>query len=274
MSPQNFGGTYTFGGGLAPQLDANNRPVLDSLGQPVMVNIESIERYRRTLLFQQQNVPAAQIRALGGGATQFSINAGNPLISGRQFDVGAFVGDDWKIRPNLTMSLGLRYETQTNIHDWRDFAPRIGVAWAPGAKSARSRPKSVIRAGFGMFYDRFALGNTLSAERYNGLVQQQYVVANPDFFPTIPPVGSLGGALPASTIQRISSSLRAPYLMQSALGFERQLPFNTTVAITYSNTRGLHVLRSRDINAPLPGTYSPTASRQRCVPPWEAGCGI
>ena len=42
--------------------------------------------------------------------------------------------------------------------------------------------------------------------------------------------------------------------MQSALGFERQLPFNTTVAITYANTHGLHMLRSRNINAPLPGT--------------------
>ena len=61
------------------------------------------------------------------------MNAGNPLISGSQVDLGAFVGDDWKVRPNLTINLGLRYETQSNIHDWRDFAPRIGVAWAPGA---------------------------------------------------------------------------------------------------------------------------------------------
>ena len=261
-SPQNFGGTFTFGGGLGPRLDANNQPVLDSAGQPVLVNIESIERYRRTLLFQRQNVPDAQIRALGGGATQFSINAGDPLISGSQFDLGAFVGDDWKVRPNLTMSLGLRYETQTNIHDRRDIAPRIGVAWAPGAKSAKSKPKSVIRAGFGMFYDRFGLGNTLTAQRYNGIVQQQYVIANPDFFPTVPTVpavASLGGPLAASTVQRIDSSLRAPYLMQSALGYERQLPLDTTVAITYSNSHGLHVLRSQDVNAPLPGTYNPQA---------------
>ena len=68
-----------------------------------------------------------------------------------------FAGDDWKIRPNLTLSLGLRYETQTNIHDWTDFAPRIGIAWAPGSGAGLARPKSVVRAGFGMFYDRFAL---------------------------------------------------------------------------------------------------------------------
>jgi hypothetical protein len=149
VSPQNFGGTFTFGGGLAPQLDANNKPALDGAGQLVLVNIDSIERYRRILLFQKQNVSAAQIRALGGGATQFTINAGIPVISGSQIDVGAFVGNDWKIRPALTMSRGARYKTQNNIHDGRNFAPRIGVAWAPGAESAKSRPKSVLRGDLG-----------------------------------------------------------------------------------------------------------------------------
>jgi hypothetical protein len=255
LSPQNFGGAFIFSGGLAPELDANNRQVLDSSGQPVMVNISSIESYRRTLLFLQLGRPAAQIRQLGGGASQFTINAGNPVVSGSQFDAGVFLGDDWKPKPNLTVSLGLRYETQTNIHDGRDFAPRIGLAWAPGGGSGRARPKSVIRAGFGMFYDRFSLGNILTAQRYNGILQQQFVTANPDFFPSVPSPATLSGPVPPSTIQQVSSSLRAPYLMQSAVGFERQMPLNTTVAITYANTHGLHMLRSLDINAPLPGTY-------------------
>jgi hypothetical protein len=270
-SPQNFGGTFTFSGGLAPQLDANNSPVLDGSGQPVLVNISSIESYRRTLLFQQLGIPIPQIRRLGGGASQFSINAGNPLISGSEFDVGAFVGDDWKVRPNLTLNLGLRYETQNNIHDWRDFAPRIGVAWAPGSGSGKSRPKSVIRAGFGMFYDRFSLGNTLTAQRYNGFVQQQYIIGNPDFFPTVPAVGSLAGSVTSSTIQQISSTLRAPYLMQSAVGVERQLPLNTTIAITYANSHGLHLLRSQDINAPLPGTYIPAVPGSGVFPLGRTG---
>ncbi len=258
VSPQNYLGSFTFGGGLAPQLDANNQPVIDASGQPVLANISSIESYRRTQLFQGLGYPAAQIRKLGGGAAQFTINTGNPLISGNQFDVGVFLGDDWKARRNLTLNFGLRYETQTNIHDWRDFAPRVGLAWAPGSGSGKSQPKSVIRAGFGMFYDRFSLGNILTAERYNGLVQQQYVVADPDFYPFVPPVSSLTGPVPPSTIQRVSPTLRAPYLMQSAVGFERQMPFNTTVALTYANTHGLHMLRSRDINAPLPGTWVPS----------------
>lgn len=76
------------------------------------------------------------------------------------------------MRPNLTLSLGVRYEAQTNIHDWRDFAPRVGLAWGPGGASGRVNPKTVIRAGFGIFYDRFALDNTVTALRYNGHVQQ------------------------------------------------------------------------------------------------------
>jgi hypothetical protein len=213
-SPQNFNGTFTFGGGD---------------------NLTSIERYRRTIL----GLP-------GGGPTQFTISTGDPRVSGSQADAGVFVGDDWKARPGLTLSLGLRYETQTNLHDYRDFAPRIGVAWAPGAKSARSKPKTVLRAGFGMFYDRFPLYYTLAARRYNGLLQQQYVIANPTFYPDVPPISTLtGAAAPPSTIQQLSPTLQAPYLMQSALGVERELPFNTTVAFTYANTHALHMLRSR-----------------------------
>lgn len=265
VSPQNFAGTFTFGGGTGPLLDANNQPIVDAAGQPALVPITSIEQYRRTLLFQRLGYTAARIRALGGGATQFSLNAGNPAISALQFDLGVFAGDDWRMRPNMTLSLGLRYETQTNIHDWRDFAPRFGFAWAPRATAKTPRPKTVVRAGFGIFYDRFALANTLTARRYNGVVQHQYVIDNPDFYPVAPPVASLGYQS-MTAIQEISSSLRAPYVMQSAASFERQLPANTTVAITYANSHGLHMLRSTDINAPLPGTYNSLAPSSAVYP--------
>jgi hypothetical protein len=246
VSPQNFNGTYTFGGGLAPMLDANNQAVP---GQ--FENIDSLERYRRTLLFGQLGYPVAQILALGGGATQYSVSTGIPGLSVHQFDAGLFAGDDWRIRPNVTLSLGVRYETQTNMHDWRDFAPRVGIAWAPAAKGAK--PKTVLRAGFGMFYDRFALTNTLTAERYDSVVQHQFVITNPNFFPVAPPTVVAGASSP-QVVQEVSSNLRAPYIIQSAVTLEQQLPAKTTLAMTYTNSHGLHELRSADINAPLPGS--------------------
>jgi hypothetical protein len=254
-SPINFGGTFTFGGGIAPELNASNQPVLDSSGNPVLLSISSIESYRRTLVFQQMGFSSAQIRALGGGASQFSINAGNPALSVNQEDVGAFVGDDWRAKRNLTISLGLRYEGQTNIHHWLDFAPRVGFAWAPGGKNGNG--KTVLRGGFGMFYQRFDIVSFLTSERYNGVVQQQYVINDPAFYPVIPSVSSLAASGSQQAMEELSPNLRAPYLMDSAIGVERQLPAHTTVAVTYLNSHGLHQFLTNDINAPLPGTYSP-----------------
>jgi hypothetical protein len=233
-SPLNFNGTFTFSGGLAPELGANNQAL------PTMIQISSIEQYRRTLLFA--SLPPAQIRALGGGASQFTISTGNPESSVGQMDAGLFAGDDWRLRPNLTLSLGLRYETQTNIHDHTDFAPRLALAWAP-------HPKTVLRAGFGIFYDRFALANTLAALRYNGIVQQQYVFTNPDTFPAAPAL--LAGSRSNQAITEVDAHLRAPSLIQSAATLERQLAQSITLALTYTNSHGLHILRSEDINAPL-----------------------
>ena len=254
-SPTNFGGTFVFSGVLAPELGPNNLPVLGPGGQPVLVNITSIESYQRTLLFQQMGLTPAEIRSLGGGASQFSLTTGAPALSVNHWDVGVFFGDDWVARSNLTLSYGLRYETQTNLSGWGAVGPRLGLAWAPG--SGTSGPKNVIRAGFGVFYLRFPLTNTLTAQRYNGVVQQQHVVINPDFFPSIPPPAVVSTFAGQQVIEEVSPTMRAPYLMQSAVAFERQLPAHTTVAVTFADTHGLHQFRSQDINAPLPGTYDP-----------------
>jgi hypothetical protein len=271
VSPQNFNGTFTFGGGtLAPVLDAQNRPVIGADGQPQMAAITSIERYRRTLLFRQLGDTPAEIRMLGGGATQFTMNAGTAELRVHQVDAGIFVGDEWRMRPNFTINLGLRYETQSNIHDWHDFAPRVAFAWAPGG-GAQKRAKTVLRAGFGVFYDRFALANTLTARRFNGLVQQQYVVPNPDFFPSVPAAAGLAGFQSSQVTQEISSQMRTPYILQSAATIERQLPANTTLAVTYTNSHGLHLFRSEDINAPLPGSYNPGVANSGLFPLGHAG---
>ncbi|HZU25354.1 MAG TPA: carboxypeptidase regulatory-like domain-containing protein [Bryobacteraceae bacterium] len=223
ISPQNFNGTFSFNGGPG---------------------LNSIEQYRQALLF-------------GARPSQFSIAAGLPGISLGQFDAGLFLGDDWRVRPNLTVSLGARYEGQTNIADWLDLAPRAGIAWAPRPGRQGQAAKTVVRAGFGIFYQRFALANTLIARRFNGITQRQYVVTNPDFFPNPPSVDALASSKSPQIIEEVSSSLRAPYIFQTAVALERQLPANTSIAVTYANSHGLHMLRSRDINAPIPdsGAY-------------------
>jgi hypothetical protein len=199
---------------------------------------------------------AATLQGAGFKALQYLRGAGNPLLHISQTDVAPYIQDDWRVAPSFTLSLGLRYEAQTNIHDHGSLAPRIGVAWAPGGSRARLRqPKTVVRAGFGFFYDRFGLGQVLNTERFNGVVQQGYVVQNPQFFiGNIPLLSEIGSAQPP-IIYRIDSGLVAPRIMQSAIGVDRQLPGNVTLSINYTDSRGVHQLRTRDINAPLPGTY-------------------
>ncbi|MBV9481115.1 MAG: TonB-dependent receptor [Acidobacteria bacterium] len=246
ISRANFAGTFIFAGGTGPELNANNQPILAGNGNPVVVPLESIERYRRTLLFQQLGYSPVEIRALGGGATQFRANAGEPPLSASQADLGVFFGDEWHIRPNLIISSGLRYEWQTNLNDRRDFAPRLGLSWHP------EKSKFTFRAGWGIFYERFALGDVITALRFNGIRQRQFIVYNPDSYPLPPPI-----TVPSS-LQELSPSLRTPYLMQSVLSIERQLARNTTIAVTYSNTHGLRQLRTENRNAPLPGTFNPS----------------
>src|SRR5262249_15040609 len=151
----------------------------------------AIEVYRRTVLFQALGYSGGKVRDLGGGASQFTITEGSPHISGKQIDAGIYVGDDWRGIPNLTLDLGLRYEAQTKISDLKDWAPRIGLAWAPGAKGQK-QPKTVVRAGFGLFYNRFDLGNTLNAERQNGVTERLYVIGNPDTYPNRPDITGSG----------------------------------------------------------------------------------
>ena len=174
---------------------------------------------------------------------QFTLSNGAPRSSLSRIDAAPFFQDDWRMRPNLTVSLGLRYETQTNIHDWHDIAPRLGFAWSPDGGS-KGNGKTVVRGGFGMFYDRFSETLTLEADRFNGATQQQYIVPNPTFFNSkIPSIATLA-ASEQQTIYQVQPGLRSPRTMQSALGVERQLPWNTTLASNFLYAKGEHLLRS------------------------------
>jgi Carboxypeptidase regulatory-like domain len=222
----------------------------------------SLDSYRLTLLGQQTGLTPQQIRASGGGASQFSLAAGNPLASLNQFDIGLFALDDWRARPNLTLSFGMRYEAQSHLSDHRDVAPRLGVAWGLGSsgKAQGKAPKTVIRAGAGLFYDRVSETLSLDALRRDGIHQQQFVVDAPDFYPAIPSLAQLLGSRTPQAIRELDSAMRAPSMAQMGAGVERQLPKNLVVAVNYLRSQGWHSLRSRDITAPLPGGSANTTA--------------
>jgi Carboxypeptidase regulatory-like domain len=186
---------------------------------------------------------------------QFKLTAGLATASLNLFDAGLYMQDDWRWRSNVTLSAGLRFETQNDIPDHGDWAPRFGFAWGLGGRKRRA-PKTVLRAGWGIFYDRFTDDLVLQAERQNGVTQQQYIVTNPDFFPNIPPVSTLQSLQTGvPTVYRIAPNLHAPYTMQTAVSLEHQLTSSVKLNLTYVNARGVHQLLTNNINAPLPGTY-------------------
>lgn len=248
IAPTNFGGTFTFSGGPGPQLDANNNIIPGTV-----VDLNSLERYRRTLLFQQLGLSPAAIRVRGGGASQLTIATGGAFAEVFQWDLAPFIQDDWKLRPDFTLSLGLRYQMQTNISSKRLFAPRLSFAWTPWAKGTGT-PKTVIRGGAGVFYDLIRTNITLQANRFNGSNQTQYVVDDPlllDLFPNVPSDAALAALGQPQTMWLKESGLTQPYYIQSSISMERSLPRNVTLSLSYVNTRGLHQLRARNINAPL-----------------------
>ena len=201
----------------------------------------SIDTYRQTLLGTS-----------GYGPSQFSLTAGQAQLAVRQFDAGIFWSDEWKARPNLTINYGLRYELQTNIDDRRAFAPRVGFAWAP--RSPGNGKTTVLRAGFGVFYDRFPLSDVLTAHRFDGTIQSQYVVSSPAFFPAVPDLAALANSGSPQVVWRQEIGMRAPYVLQSAFSLEQQATRTTSLALTYTNSHGLHQLRSIVANA---GTLAP-----------------
>ncbi|MGH7783634.1 MAG: TonB-dependent receptor, partial [Candidatus Binatia bacterium] len=169
QSENNYGGSFSFPGAPEVRSPAGCIPVGPSDPNCVVVlpALTPLDQYRGNLL---GNTDPRYF------PTQFTITTGNPLQSVSRTDVGLFAMDDWKFRPGLTLSFGIRYENQTNIKDPFNFAPRFSFAWSPGAGGAKA-PKTVIRGGFGLFYDRFSESYTLAAERFNGISQLALVVS-------------------------------------------------------------------------------------------------
>ena len=259
----NFGGSFLFPGVSEVRSPAGCFPVNPPVCTITLPALSPIDQYRGKIsgLIDPRVNP-----------TQFTITSGSPLASVKQYDVGLFATDDWRISPALLLSFGLRYENQTNISSKFNFAPRFGFAWSPGAGGAKP-PKTVFRGGAGLFYDRFSENNTLQALRFNGITELSLLVSANDTDPVrraaalvllaqpvftlngitnVPTTAQILAALPqSSTLRRVDPDLQAPYTMQVALGIERQLPAKMTLTTYFISSRSLHQLRSRNINAPF-----------------------
>ncbi len=187
--------------------------------------------------------------------SEYNVTTGTGSAHVNYIDAGVFYQDDFKVRPNLTFSYGLRYESQNGIGDHADWAPRLSFAWAPGGHGT-AQAKTVIRGGYGWFFDRFAENNLLQAIRNNGINQQQYVIENPSFYQKAPSPAQLASSSTAApTIYEVAPNLKAAVNMQVAMGVEHQFGKVATMAATYINSRGVHQYLSDNINAYLPGTY-------------------
>lgn len=249
-----------FTGGGAQQ---NSHEMLDYFQLTDIVSLS----HGRHLVKAGVNVPAFTRWGLNdqsnfGGTFQFSSlqdyeqgkpfsfvqNQGDGRLLFWQKELGFFVQDEVRLRHNLSVSFGLRYDWQNYVSNLRNFAPRFSFAYAPGKSS-----KTVLRGGAGVFYRMTGGGAIMDMLRYDGHTLLQYVVSNPGY-PDPFGLGGVAQALPSSIVQ-FAPHLRLPYVLQYGFSLERQLARSTTFTAAYIGMQGIDQFLSRDINAPLPPNY-------------------
>jgi hypothetical protein len=175
---------------------------------------------------------------------------------------GVFLQDDWRIRPNLTLAFGLRWDNETILDDRNNLGPRLAIAWDP-FKSG----KTVVRAGYGIFYNR-ALLRTLDDFILTSntiLVDTDHAAAKPLLtelqFPhalaSNDPRVTQAGVRETGFVRRLERGFRIPESYQASLGLERALGRGFKVEINYVFSRGLHLWRESNGNAArLPAGFS------------------
>jgi hypothetical protein len=220
-----FGGTFVFGADV--ERDAQGVP-----GSGSTAVVDPLETYRRTL----SGVP-------GYGPSQFWIVRGDPHVGFSQWWGGWFAQGDWVPSSRVTVSYGVRQDVQAHVERTADVAPRLGVAWSPDAKGT-------LRAGAGLFYQRIPPTVTLDTIRFDGQRQQRLVVSRPTFFPEIPQ--ELPEAVTrVPTVYVLAAEVEAPRSLLGTLSYERRLFGDVVASVGYSYERGEHLLRTRNVNAPI-----------------------
>jgi hypothetical protein len=183
-----------------------------------------------------------------------------PTISARETDLGLYAEDDWKASPNLTISYGVRLETQNVINSSHDIAPRMSIAYGIPRKSGKTT--TVLRGGFGVFYNRFSLGSIYSQIANNGTNSQSYNytnptgckpapdAANPGYFTTANNARCESGGnatLQTTTPTVLDPKLRSAYTIETAGTLEQQVGKYASLTVTYTNSRGFHQFLTRGL---------------------------
>jgi outer membrane receptor protein involved in Fe transport len=194
---------------------------------------------------------------------------GNPKVDTKLNEIAFFVQDQWRITPKLIVSPGVRYEhtalpqptlsnpafPQTAVipETNKNFAPRIGIAYT-------INEKTVVRAGYGLFFNRYTSSTVENMFLTNGLYQATYSLGTPaliaaggPIFPN-PLAAQPTGVAGSSTIAFLDKTWRNPYSHQATVAVERQLAKDTSLTVSYVWSLGLHLLQTRDLNAPTPTT--------------------
>lgn len=199
--------------------------------------------YTFSTLANFQNGAYVNFQQAFGAISQFQSNP----------NAGLFIQDEWKPRADLTINAGLRYDAQFLPNpirtDTNNFAPRLGLAYAP-AFLGRDR-KTVVRASFGIYFDRLPLRATSNALQRDG---SKYRVAVLSFGQAGAPVfPNTLAAFPAgllASVTMIDPNIKNSYSEQANLQLERELTPNTSLSVGYLRTRALHIILSRNINVP------------------------
>jgi Carboxypeptidase regulatory-like domain len=181
--------------------------------------------------------------------TQTTIN--QLTINARQTDVGLYAEDDWKVTPNFTWSYGVRLEAQNYINSSHDFAPRTSIAWGVPRKNGKTT--TVLRGGFGIFYNRFGLGEIANLIQNNPANQTNLLFTYPGVGCTITSADTAtagctagtGTASGKSQVPVAGPGLRSAYTIESAATIEQQVGKYASVSVTYTNARGEHQFLTR-----------------------------